>query len=140
MVTDPLEISEEATERGLQGWQLGLSRTLALGLSLYSLYWVLFIVQPQIYRVSFLLVALVLVFLLFPARARRIGSRVGPLDWVFIAATLAALSWPIIDFKQFVYRAADPTAVDVVLGSLAILLVLEAVSYTHLTLPTTERV
>ena len=40
--------------------------------------------------------------------------------------TLAALSWPIVDFKQFVYRAADPTAIDVVLGSLTILLVLEA--------------
>ena len=125
-MTDPLEISEEATERKLQGWQLGLSRTLAIGLSLYSLYWVLFIVQPQIYRVSFLLVALVLVFLLFPARASRVGSRVQPLDWVLVALTLAALSWPIVDFRQFVYRAADPTAIDVVLGSLTILLVLEA--------------
>ena len=37
---------------------------------LYALYWVLFIVQPQIYRVSFLLIALVLTFLLFPAPAR----------------------------------------------------------------------
>ena len=73
-MTDPLQISEEATERKLQSWQLGLTRTLAIGLSLYSLYWVLFIVQPQIYRVSFLLVALVLVFLLFPARASRAGS------------------------------------------------------------------
>ena len=34
-------------------------------LSLYSLYWVVAIVQPQIYRVSFLLVSLVLIFLLF---------------------------------------------------------------------------
>ena len=81
-MTDPLTISEEATERKLRGWQLGLTRTLAIGLSLYSLYWVLFIVQPQIYRVSFLLVALVLVFLLFPARASRVGSRAQPLDWI----------------------------------------------------------
>ena len=81
-MTDPLQISEEATERKLHSWQLRLTRTLAIGLSLYSLYWVLFIVQPQIYRVSFLLVALVLVFLLFPARASRAGSRVQPLDWI----------------------------------------------------------
>jgi TRAP transporter 4TM/12TM fusion protein len=125
-VTDPLQISEEATERKLQSWQLRLTRTLAIGLSLYSLYWVLFIVQPQIYRVSFLLVALVLVFLLFPSRASRAGSSVQPLDWMLVAVTLVALSWPIVDFKQFVYRAADPTTTDVVLGSLTILLVLEA--------------
>ena len=72
---DPLEVSEEATKRKLQGWQLGLTRALALGLSLYALYWVVFIVQPQIYRVSFLLVALGLIFLLFPARP---GPRTHP--------------------------------------------------------------
>ena len=40
---------------------------LAVGLSVYALYWVVAIVQPQVYRVSFLLLALVLSFLLFPA-------------------------------------------------------------------------
>jgi TRAP transporter 4TM/12TM fusion protein len=125
-VTEPLEVPGEATERTLQGWQRGLSRALALGLSLYALYWVLFVVQPQIYRVTFLLVALILVFLLVPARASRTAVRVNALDWVLIAATLAALLWPIVAFRQFVYRAADPTAVDVAMGSLAILLVLEA--------------
>ena len=48
---------------------------LAAGLAAYALYWVLFIVQPQIYRVSFLLVALVLTFLLFPAFAKASTSR-----------------------------------------------------------------
>ena len=43
------------------------SAALSVGLSLYALYWVIVIVQPQIYRVSFLLVALVLTFLLFPS-------------------------------------------------------------------------
>ena len=40
---------------------------LAAGLSLYALYWVIGIVQPQIYRVSFLLITLVLTFVLYPA-------------------------------------------------------------------------
>ena len=50
----------------LGGW-IGTAhqRSRRSALSLYSLYWVVGIVQPQIYRVSFLLVSLVLIFLLF---------------------------------------------------------------------------
>jgi TRAP transporter 4TM/12TM fusion protein len=126
VVIEALAPFQESQGRTLQGWSRRLATTLAIGLSLYSLYWVLFIVQPQIYRVSFLLVALVLVFIRFPARQGNGSSRVAPLDWVLIAASILALSWPIADFGRFVYRAADPLPVDVVLGGLAILLVLEA--------------
>lgn len=41
------------------------------------------------------------------------------------AASVVALAWPILDFDQFVYRAATPRAIDVVLGTAAIGLVLE---------------
>ena len=74
---------------------------LSTGLSLYSLYWVLFIVQPQIYRVSFLLIAMVLTFLLFPFR-RGSNSRAGIIDWILMAAAVVALSWPIVDFDRFI--------------------------------------
>jgi TRAP transporter 4TM/12TM fusion protein len=97
---------------------------LAFGLAAYALYWVVGIIDPQIYRVSFLLIALVLTFLLF--RAGRHDEGIGPLDWVLVAAAVVALAWPIVDFDRFVYRAADPLPIDVVLGSIAILLVLEA--------------
>ena len=40
-----------------------LSAILAAALSLYGLYWVVAIVEAQFYRTSFLLVALVIVFL-----------------------------------------------------------------------------
>ncbi|MBA3639867.1 MAG: TRAP transporter fused permease subunit [Acidobacteria bacterium] len=117
--------SDEAPVRRVDGFTGRVAGLLAIGLSLYALYWVLFIVQPQVYRVSFLLVSLVLSFLLFP-RVRGSGSRVGALDGLLIAASIAALSWPLIDFSQFVYRAAEPAPADLVLGGVAILLVLEA--------------
>ena len=63
-------LSEEPQGRTLTGWPKRIADALSIGLSLYALYWVLFIVQPQVYRVSFLLVALVLTFLLYPAAAR----------------------------------------------------------------------
>ena len=98
---------------------------LAVGLSLYALYWVLFVIQPQVYRVSFLLITLVLTFLLVPATPRQ-AARITPLDWLLSAATVIAFGWPLFDFAQFVYRAADPGLTDVVLGGAAVLLVLEA--------------
>ena len=126
MASEALEPFQESTGRTLEGRSRLVATALAIGLSLYSLYWVLFIVQPQIYRVSFLLVALVLIFLRFPWRADESSSRVPLADWLLIAATIVALAWPILDFSRFVYRAADPSRIDVVLGAVTILLVLEA--------------
>jgi TRAP transporter 4TM/12TM fusion protein len=118
-------VENDGPVRRLTGFPARLSSFLAAGLSLYSLYWVLFIIQPQVYRVSFLLIALVLTFILFPGRKADTG-RVRAIDWVLAGAAVVALAWPIVDFQRFIYRAADPSTVDIVLGSIAILLVLEA--------------
>jgi TRAP transporter 4TM/12TM fusion protein len=130
---------ERPSIRTLAGWQGRLASALAVGLSGYALYWVLFIVQPQVYRVSFLLLSLILTFLLFPvSRASRTLTRAAAVDWVLIAAAFAAFGWPLADFGRFVYRAAEPSQVDLVLGSFAILLVLEGTRRTvGLVLPVT---
>ncbi len=100
---------------------------LAAGLAAYAIYWVLFIVQPQVYRVSFLLIALVLTLLRYPATSRlRLSDTVPLWDWVLITLAVIAFAWPLIDFRQFVYRAAEPTSLDLILGVIAIGLVLEA--------------
>ncbi|HEU4891097.1 MAG TPA: TRAP transporter fused permease subunit [Vicinamibacterales bacterium] len=109
---------------GLAGRVASLS---AAGLAAYAIYWVLFIVQPQVYRITFLLIALILTLLLYPATARlRSSNRVPLSDWILIALAAVAFIWPLVDFRQFVYRAAEPTAVDLILGAIAIGLVLEA--------------
>ena len=118
------EIENEGRTRPLSGRLALLTNGLALALSLYALYWVIGIVQPQIYRVSFLLLSLVLIFLLY--RPRSSSARVTPLDWTFVGLAIVALGWPILDFDAFVYRAATPTTIDVVLGAITILIVLEA--------------
>ena len=115
----------EAPSRELSGPLGVLATILAVALSLYALYWVVAIVQPQVYRVSFLLLALVLSFLLFPT-VKGSRGRVTVFDWVLIALTIVGLLWPLVDFERFVYRAAEPTAIDLICGSLTILVVLEA--------------
>ena len=102
-----------------------LASVLAIGVSAYALYWVIGIIQPQVYRVTFLMMTLTLSFLLFPgSRASR--ARVSVVDWLLLGTTVVALAWPIVDFGEFVYRAATPTGLDITLGVVTIGLVLEA--------------
>lgn len=100
---------------------------LAFALAVYALYWVIGIVDPQIYRVSFLLLALAATFLIYPLTSERLPAPVRhTVDGLCIALTIIALAWPIVDFDAFVLRAATPTTVDLVLGAIATLLVLDA--------------
>jgi TRAP-type uncharacterized transport system fused permease subunit len=115
-----------AAMRTPAGWAGRAAAFLSAALAAYALYWVLFIVQPQVYRVSFLLVALILTLLLFPASARPKSARVPASDWLLIVLAAVALGWPLADFARFVYRAAEPSTVDLVLGVVTIGLVLEA--------------
>jgi TRAP transporter 4TM/12TM fusion protein len=98
------------------------ARVLAIGLSIYALCWVLFVIDPHVYRTTFLLVALLLIFLTtLKGRTTTLKGRT-----TLILLTVAAFGWPLVDRAAFVYRAATPTTVDLVAGIVAIALVLEA--------------
>jgi TRAP transporter 4TM/12TM fusion protein len=130
------DLAFESPTRELTGRTAALATTLTVGLSCYALYWVVGIIQPQIYRITFLLLALVLSFLFYPRVRLRQGfgesgrrgdrTHVPLVDWALIGIVTVALAWPVFDFEAFIYRAADPTSVDVALGALLIALVLEA--------------
>ena len=123
--TAPEDLEVESPSRQLTGITGGLATVLAIGLSLYAIYWVIGIVQPLVYRVTFLALTLVLSFLLYPA-GKRDRTRVTLVDWALIVLSCAALAWPIFDFDEFIYRAADPTTLDFVMGLITIVAVLEA--------------
>ena len=114
----------EAPQRRLGGWSGRAATALAFALAVYALYWVVGIIAPQIYRPTFLLLALVITFLTYPARPGQ--HRITIVDLLLIAASLATLVWPIVDMERFVYRAATPMTIDVVLGGMLIVIVLEA--------------
>ena len=119
------DTASDAPVRHLSGWTARLTTVLAVGLSTYAFYWVVGIIQPQIYRPTFLLLALVLTFHLYPAYPRW-HPRITMLDWSLVALSVVALGWPLVDLNQFVYRAATPSRPDLVLGVITVGLVLEA--------------
>ena len=118
----------ETPTRQLTGIPAHLVTALATGLSLYALYWVIGIIQPQIYRVTFLLVALVLIFVLYPTVPRLRGG-IGRLDpvlgCVLALLSVLVLAWPLVGFDEFVRRAPTPSELDILFGAVTTLLVLE---------------
>jgi TRAP transporter 4TM/12TM fusion protein len=100
-----------------------LGQAMGFGLAAYALYWVVGVVDPHVYRVSFLLIAVVLTFLTSSADR---GPWPVRLDWAWIGLAIVAFAWPFADMDAFVNRAATPLSTDLVCGVLAILVVLEA--------------
>jgi len=96
---------------------------LAFALAAYALYWAVAYVETHVYRISFLLLVLLITFLNVGGRTTRIARTV---DGLLIALSLAGLLWPLIDLEAFVHRAATPTSADIVFGLLTIVAVLEA--------------
>jgi TRAP transporter 4TM/12TM fusion protein len=122
---------------------------------LLSVYALVVVFRPAAvlqYRMTFLAVALPLTFLAYrsgltlkrprageDARAGK-DARAGEdaqagasardlpaiLDWLFAAASVAVLVYPLLDFDAFVTRGTDPTSTDLAMGIALTLLLLEA--------------
>jgi TRAP transporter 4TM/12TM fusion protein len=124
------------------GSQSRVTSVLAFALAAYALYWAVGYVETHLYRISFLLLVLLITFLsgrseptsnlqpsASPAEAARRSKPTRPtmaINVGLIVLSLIALLWPLVDLDAFVHRAATPSTTDVVLGIITIALVLEA--------------
>ena len=90
-----------------------IAAVLGFALAVYAFYWVVGIVDPHVYRVTFLMVAIVLTIVAHPS-----GSSKRHLAWdvLWIALTVGAFVWPLLDIEAFVNRAATPNTIDIVAG------------------------
>ena len=109
-----------ASHAGLRG---KLSAVLGFVLAAYALYWVVGIVDPHVYRITFLLIAVVLTIVAHPSGTTKLHIA---WDGLWIALTVAAFIWPLVDIDAFVNRAATPGVIDVVAGCIALLVILES--------------
>lgn len=107
-----------------------LVRLLAIGMSVYHLV-VAFVGAPEafFFRGTHLLLALLLTFLIFPGFRRAPDAKPGLADWLLIAASLVTIGYLWANhaylYDRFVF-VDDLRTADLVLGTIFILLVLEA--------------
>ena len=130
------EFEAERPARDLSGTPKLIISVAAVAVSLYALFWVVRPQPAQPYRTSFLAVTLAMTLLAYrPLTRGRAATEdereegddnPGPLDWALAALALVALLYPLLVFDDFARRVVRPTGLDVVLGVVAVLLVLEA--------------
>ena len=123
------EYEAERPARKLEGWPKKVVHLLAAGLSVYALYWVINPIPAQIYRTSFLAVALAMTFLVYRGWGGRKPDRPdhpGLIDCALAILAVVALGYTLTSFEAFVRRAVIPTPADVTFGVITTVLVLEA--------------
>lgn len=119
---------EEAPTRTLPRALARLASLLSGALALYALFWTQVSLTTQVYRATFLLGTLVLVFLLFPMRKgeKAATGRSLALDALWIIAAGASLGYLVMNFEEALHRVTSPTDAELVLGGLLLAAVLEA--------------
>jgi TRAP transporter 4TM/12TM fusion protein len=117
--------AEEGAANRLRGWAGTIVTGIAIAMTLFHLYAAYDIVPTQPLRYIHVAFVLVLCFLLFPLAAR-FRHHIQPWDVVAAAASVAILGYAIWGGEDFTDRATLPTQLDVALGVLFIVLLLEA--------------
>jgi TRAP transporter 4TM/12TM fusion protein len=113
-------------DRNARHWNLLIS-LLGVMLSGFVLYTAIFgslVAMKQ--RAFVLLFAMVLCFLLFPANKKKKGNRISFLDLLLAMSSLVVTAYVIITFNDLITRMGMPNKMDLVMGALAVVLILEA--------------
>ena len=127
------EYEAEKPARTLAGVPLLIVQAIAVGLALFAVYRTFTTIPAQLYRPLFLAVALVLTFLLYRGWGRRRRAREegradnpGVLDWALAVVAVIPLAYIALDWQGFFRRAVRSTDLDLVMGTILVLVVLEA--------------
>jgi len=100
---------------------------IAISFSLFQLYTAAFgVLDAHLQRAVHLAFAMSLVFLLYPSRKSWSREHLHPIDAVLAVVATALPLYIVVFYKDLVLRAGMATPVDIVVGALGILMVLEA--------------
>ena len=130
------EYDAEKPGRSLSGWPKQAVSGIGVALSLYAIYWVLAFlgtITANIYIPAFTAVALAMTFLVYRGwgRSKRAAEEgrpdnPGPLDWILAVLATVPMVYAIVFYQEFSRRAVVPTPLDIAMGVLAVILILEA--------------
>lgn len=117
----------ESQFRKLTGNWATILRWFAIAFSAFQFYTAGFGVLPaQIQRSMHLFFALVMIFLLYPCHKKMSRSSIHGLDLLLAGIAATSMLYITVNYQSLMFRAGIPTTVDLVLGVIAMVLVLEA--------------
>ena len=127
------EFEAERPARTLSGGPLVVVQALGVLLAGLSLWWVFRPLAAQLYLPLFLGIALAMTFLVYRGWGRSDVARdadrpdnPGPLDWVLAAVALVPLAYIALDWQSFFRRAVRATDLDIVMGTILVIVLFEA--------------
>ncbi len=116
---------EEGVTRRLAGWKQEAVTYFAVVMSLFHLYAAVATITTQVLRGIHVAMVLFLSYLVFPPSKKRLRS----IAWYDVCLALigvATIVYMLVDFEDFIYRAVTPNLLDLIFGSILIVLILEA--------------
>ncbi len=117
----------ESDTRNVKGFMAKVITAIAICFSLFQLYTAIFgVLDAALQRAIHLSFGLVLIFLLYPTRRSWPRDKIHPLDFILSIIGGAAPMYIVIFYEELVKRAAEPTSLDMVIGVIGVLIVLEA--------------
>ncbi|SDL39425.1 TRAP transporter, 4TM/12TM fusion protein [Modicisalibacter muralis] len=126
------EFEAEKPARQLSGIPHTIVKVMGVGLSLFGLFWVFNPMAKQFYLPAFLMVGLSMTFLVYRGWGRSDKAKVAQgadnpyiVDWLLAAITIVPFAYIISDWDSFFRRAIIPTQLDLIMGTIAILVTLE---------------
>lgn len=117
----------EGGKRKLTGWQYWVVASIALSASLFHLYTAAFGLLPAMYqRAIHWMFMGVLIFLLYPTTKSRPKNKIDLWDWVFAILLAIGCLNILLNWDAIAMREGMPTQSDIYLGTMMIILVIEA--------------
>jgi TRAP transporter 4TM/12TM fusion protein len=118
---------KEADYRDYKGLMAKVITAIAITFSCFQLYTALFgVLDAMIQRSVHLSFGMALIYLLYPTRKKWSRTKLHPVDLVLAIVGSMAPIYIIANYQQLVLRAGTATTMDMVIGVIGIVLVLEA--------------
>lgn len=112
--------------RKLKGFELYLVKIIAIAFSIFQFYTIGFkFFPPQIQRPLHVGFAFLLIYLLIPPTLKGKKDKIPIYDWINALLVVIVFLYPIIFYEQLIYRAGIPTKIDIFIGLIAVILILE---------------
>jgi TRAP transporter 4TM/12TM fusion protein len=127
------EFEAEKPARTLSGRPLLVVQSLGVAMTGLALWWVFRPMATQVYLPLFLGLALAMTFLVYRGWGRSRASREangddnpGVIDWALAGISIVPLAYIALEWQTFFRRAVRPNELDLVMGTILVLLLFEA--------------